>query len=104
LGEVFNIASGVGRSIVEIADDVRRLMAKTDAAARYVPERPGQVSRHSGDAAKIKRVLGWQPEESWESGLRKSIEWYLANRAWWERRMWARTVSITSLDGQINYY
>ncbi|HUA55514.1 MAG TPA: GDP-mannose 4,6-dehydratase [Candidatus Sulfotelmatobacter sp.] len=104
LGEVFNVASGVGRSIVEIADDVRRLMGKAEAAARYVPERPGQVSRHAGDAAKIKRVLGWQPEESWESGLQKSIEWYLANRAWWERRMWARTVSITSLDGQINYY
>jgi dTDP-D-glucose 4,6-dehydratase len=59
------------------------------------------VFRHAGDAAKIRRVLDWKPRQTWESGLAKTVEWYTANRPWWERQMWARTVPITLLDGRI---
>jgi dTDP-glucose 4,6-dehydratase len=104
VGEVFNIASGTARSINEIADDVRRIMGQPEAAARRVTERPGQVFRHTGDAAKINRVLGWEARETWETGLRKTIDWYNSHRTWWERQMWARTVPITLLDGRVVYH
>ena len=51
----------------------------------YVKDRPGHDLRYAIDASKIERDLGWRPEETFESGLRKTVEWYLANRDWWER-------------------
>jgi dTDP-glucose 4,6-dehydratase len=51
----------------------------------YVADRPGHDLRYAIDAQKIERDLGWRPEETFESGLRKTVEWYLANRDWWER-------------------
>jgi dTDP-glucose 4,6-dehydratase len=51
----------------------------------HVPDRPGHDLRYAIDASKIKRDLGWKPRESFESGIRKTIEWYLANEQWWSR-------------------
>src|SRR5919112_886734 len=51
----------------------------------YVSDRPGHDLRYAIDASKIERDLGWRPAETFESGLRKTVEWYLANREWWER-------------------
>jgi dTDP-glucose 4,6-dehydratase len=50
-----------------------------------VPDRPGHDLRYAIDATKIKRDLGWTPAETFESGLRKTVAWYLENRSWWER-------------------
>jgi dTDP-glucose 4,6-dehydratase len=52
---------------------------------RYVTDRPGHDLRYAIDASKIERDLGWRPAETFESGLRKTVEWYLDNRDWWER-------------------
>jgi dTDP-glucose 4,6-dehydratase len=51
----------------------------------YVTDRPGHDLRYAIDASKIERDLGWRPVETFETGLRKTVEWYLANRHWWER-------------------
>jgi dTDP-glucose 4,6-dehydratase len=51
----------------------------------YVTDRPGHDLRYAIDASKIGRDLGWYPVETFESGLRKTVEWYLTNRDWWER-------------------
>ncbi len=53
----------------------------------FVADRPGHDLRYAIDAAKIQRELGWTPRESFESGLRKTVEWYLAERAGWCRRV-----------------
>lgn len=50
----------------------------------FVEDRPGHDRRYAIDASKIKHELGWQPEETFETGIRKTVEWYLNNRAWWE--------------------
>jgi dTDP-glucose 4,6-dehydratase len=51
----------------------------------FVADRPGHDQRYAIDASKIMTELDWEPRESFESGLRKTVEWYLANRSWWER-------------------
>ena len=48
-------------------------------------DRPGHDTRYAIDAAKIERELGWKPQETFDSGLRKTVQWYLNNEAWWQR-------------------
>ncbi|HCO06913.1 MAG TPA: dTDP-glucose 4,6-dehydratase, partial [Acinetobacter ursingii] len=50
----------------------------------YVTDRPGHDLRYAIDASKIQKDLGWVPEESFETGLRKTVEWYLNNKKWVE--------------------
>ncbi len=51
----------------------------------YVKDRPGHDVRYAIDAAKIERELGWKPEETFDTGIRKTVEWYLRNENWWQR-------------------
>jgi len=51
----------------------------------FVEDRPGHDKRYAIDASKVEKQLGWVPEETFETGLRKTVQWYLDNRAWWER-------------------
>jgi dTDP-glucose 4,6-dehydratase len=50
----------------------------------YVPDRPGHNPRYAIDARKIERELGWKPAETFETGTRKTVHWYLYNRTWLE--------------------
>jgi dTDP-glucose 4,6-dehydratase len=83
-GETYNVGSGVERSIEEIADLALELTGKPESLKTIVPDRPGHDRRYLLDSAKIRRELGWQPEISFEDGLRATADWYAANRAWWE--------------------
>jgi dTDP-glucose 4,6-dehydratase len=51
---------------------------------RFVPDRPGHDQRYAIDASKIKRELGWEPQVSFDEGIRRTVDWYLARRDWWE--------------------
>jgi len=66
----------------------------------FVGERPGQVFRHTGGIAKIKKTFGWQPRISWQDGLRRTIEWYKEKRQWWEKQLWMRAVPIITKNGK----
>ena len=68
-GDVFNVASSVHRSILSIARDVVKAMDKDETLITCVGDRPGQVFRHTGDITKIKNILKWEPQISWETGL-----------------------------------
>ncbi len=84
VGETYNVGSGVERSIEEIADVVLELTGKPESLKTIVPDRPGHDRRYLLDSTRLRRELGWQPEISFEDGLGSTVEWYRANREWWE--------------------
>jgi dTDP-glucose 4,6-dehydratase len=84
VGETYNVGSGVERSIEEIADLVLELTGKPESLKAIVPDRPGHDRRYLLDSTRLRSELGWQPEISFEDGLGSTIEWYRANRDWWE--------------------
>ena len=51
----------------------------------YVADRPGHDQRYAIDASKIEKALGWTPDETFETGMRKTVQWYLENEQWWRR-------------------
>jgi dTDP-glucose 4,6-dehydratase len=84
-GEVFNVGSGVEISVLEMADRILKALGKPASLVRMVKDRPGHVLRHAVETGKIRARLGWKPEVDFERGLGLTIDWYLANRPWWER-------------------
>ncbi len=89
LGETYNIGGWnektnleVVDAICAILDELRPQGAPHARLKTYVPDRPGHDKRYAIDAGKIERELGWKPLETFETGLRKTVEWYLANDDW----------------------
>lgn len=89
LGETYNIGGWnektnleVVHSICAILDELHPQGAPHDKLITYVTDRPGHDQRYAIDATKIANDLGWKPLETFESGLRKTVEWYLSNDAW----------------------
>lgn len=94
LGETYNIGGHNERTNLEVVKTICALLDELvpDAPHKphaslisFVKDRPGHDQRYAIDASKIERELGWRPQESFESGLRKTVQWYLENRTWWER-------------------
>jgi dTDP-glucose 4,6-dehydratase len=90
-GEKYNVGGGNERSnlsVVEsICDILDALLPQAESRRRlitFVTDRPGHDQRYAIDARKAERELGWRAVESFDSGLVKTIRWYLDNRSWWE--------------------
>jgi len=98
-GEVFNLGTGITTSIKDIALLVTQLMNKDTSAIKYIENRPGQVDCHIADAQKIKELLNFTPEISFENGLKETIQWYKNNQAIWEKQIWMREVPIMLTNG-----
>jgi len=89
-GECYNLGGGNERenlstvgAVCALLDELRpRKAGRYADLVKFVTDRPGHDRRYAIDAAKIRRELGWKPKESFESGLRKTVQWYLANEAW----------------------
>ena len=77
-------AAGVEASIEEIADLVLELPGSRESLKTIVPDRPGHDRRYLLDCSKIGRELGWEPQVGFDDGVRDTVEWYAANRDWWE--------------------
>lgn len=78
----------VVKAICALLDELRPSthdgITKYEELITFVRDRPGHDVRYAIDASKIKRELGWVPQETFASGLRKTVEWYLANEDWWQ--------------------
>lgn len=91
LGETYNVGGWNEKANVDIVLNVCTLLDEMQPREdrksyaeqiAYVKDRPGHDRRYAIDASKIERELGWKPVETFETGIRKTVEWYLANSAW----------------------
>ena len=98
VGETYNIGGHnekrnleVVESICDLLDELVPLALSNEGIRTYkelitfVKDRPGHDRRYAIDASKIERTLGWVPQETFETGLRKTVQWYLDNDQWWQR-------------------
>ena len=93
IGHGYNVGADCQRSNIAVVRAICALMDELvpDAVGprerliTFVADRPGHDLRYAMDARKIRQELGWAPQETFESGLRKTVTWYLTNRSWWER-------------------
>ena len=96
VGETYNIGGHNEKKNIEVVKAVCELLEELAPSKpkgvgaycdliQYVQDRPGHDLRYAIDAAKIQRELGWVPQETFESGIRKTVEWYLLNSDWWQR-------------------
>lgn len=96
IGETYNIGGHNEKQNIEVVHTLCELLEelhpeKPAGIAQYkdlitfVKDRPGHDLRYAIDASKIASNLGWKPQETFETGLRKTVQWYLANRDWWQR-------------------
>ena len=85
LGEVYNIGGHNERTNLQVVKTILQELGKSEALIHYVQDRPGHDRRYAIDPAKIKTELGWEPTTTFDDGIKKTICWYLENRAWWER-------------------
>ena len=83
-GEVYNIGGGNERQNIEVTYKILDLLGKPRSLIHFVQDRPGHDRRYSIDTSKL-RALGWAPRRSFEQGLKETVEWYTANRWWWEK-------------------
>ncbi|MFC4930051.1 dTDP-glucose 4,6-dehydratase [Massilia sp. GCM10023247] len=91
VGEVYNIGGASERTNLDVAEALcamlDELRPRADGAPyrsqiRFVEDRPGHDRRYAVDAAKLQGATGWRPSETFETGLRKTVQWYLENRRW----------------------
>jgi len=96
IGETYNIGGHNEKTNLEVVETICDLLEELAPEKpvgvknyrdliTFVKDRPGHDVRYAIDASKIERELGWVPEETFETGLRKTVQWYLDNRQWWER-------------------
>jgi len=84
-GEVYNFGGDAERENLTVVKEILRLLGKGEDLIHYVKDRPGHDRRYAMDSSKARALLGWTPRHTFESGLRQTVEWYVANRAWWQR-------------------
>ena len=96
VGETYNIGGHNEKANIEVVKTICSLLEEFrpnkpegvesyESLITYVKDRPGHDVRYAIDATKIAQELNWTPEETFESGIRKTVEWYLNNQQWWQR-------------------
>ena len=100
VGETYNIGGHNEKRNLEVVETICALLDEFASEGKcvrgeglksfrelitFVKDRPGHDRRYAIDASKIERELGWVPQETFETGLRKTVQWYLDNREWWQR-------------------
>ncbi len=84
-GSTYNIGGRNERRNIDVVKAVLDQLGKPYSLIRFVKDRPGHDRRYAIDPSLIETELGWKPQETWEGGLKKTIEWYTSNSDWVER-------------------
>lgn len=83
-GEVYNIGGHNEKTNLEVVKSILQYLGKPESLINYVADRPGHDMRYAIDPAKIHSELGWLPATKFEDGIKKTIDWYLDNKDWWQ--------------------
>jgi dTDP-glucose 4,6-dehydratase len=93
-GETYNIGGNAERRNIDVVRTICAIVDRLrpgsphrphEQLIKFVADRPGHDARYAIDAAKIKNEIGWAPRETFESGLEKTVRWYLDNEGWWRK-------------------
>ena len=83
-GQIYNVGGHNERTNLEVVKTIVRELGKSEDLITYVTDRPGHDRRYAIDPTKISTELGWLPQTTFDEGIRRTIQWYLDNREWWE--------------------
>lgn len=83
-GEIYNIGGHNERTNLEVVKTILKQLGKPESLITYVTDRPGHDMRYAIDPTKIHNELGWLPATKFDDGIKKTIDWYLNNKEWWE--------------------
>jgi len=84
VGEIYNVGGHNEMRNIDIVKLICKELGKPESLITYVTDRKGHDMRYAIDPTKIHNELGWEPETKFEDGIKKTINWYLNNRDWWE--------------------
>lgn len=84
VGEVYNIGGHNEKSNLEVVKTVLRILGKPESLITFVTDRKGHDRRYAIDPAKIHAEIGWLPQTDFDTGIKKTVDWYLDNKDWWE--------------------
>ena len=84
VGEVYNIGGHNERTNLSVVKGILSILGKDESLIEYVTDRPGHDLRYAIDPTKINEELGWLPKTSFEEGIKKTVQWYLDNKEWWQ--------------------
>ncbi|MFD4674121.1 dTDP-glucose 4,6-dehydratase [Lentzea sp. NPDC058450] len=96
VGRTYHVGTGVEATVDQIADLVLDELGLPSSRKSVVADRPGHDRRYLLDSTRIERELGWRPEIGFDAGVRDTIRWYAANRAWWEPLLDRGTIDETA--------
>ena len=85
IGEVYNIGGHNERTNLEVVKTIIKELSKSEDLIEFVTDRPGHDRRYAIDPTKIHNELGWLPATKFDDGIKKTIEWYLTHKSWWEK-------------------
>ncbi len=84
-GRIFNIGAGEEHTNLEVTASILEATGADRSLVRYIEDRPGHDRRYALDVSLIRNEISWKPETSFQDGLRKTVEWFDCNSAWWQR-------------------
>ena len=82
-GEIYNVGGHNEKSNIDVVKIILSALGKPESLIEFVKDRPGHDMRYAIDPAKIQKELGWSPRTKFEDGIKKTIDWYLDNKEWW---------------------
>jgi len=90
IGKTYNISGNEERKNIDVVNEICQILAEEldrspeefKSLITFVADRPGHDLRYALDSSKIKEELGWKPKETFNTGLRKTVKWYLRNTEW----------------------
>ena len=89
-GEIYNIGANNEKSNLEITKRILSLLSKSELLIKHVEDRKGHDYRYAVDSSKIKNDLGWEAESNFENSIRKTLNWYLDHKNWWQQLIYTK--------------